>query len=114
MKSLVSSEMKRKVTKEDDEGDETETRINVEDLSEQGVTFEAPLKTQEIISLPVEFVSVPMEGSIIEVRLYYIPLKTGKFKCNLNCHRDQMFKSLHFYQTFDYCLVRNQEIRIIC
>lgn len=78
MKSHVSFEMKRKVIKEEEQGNETETRINVEDLSEQGVTFEAPLKTQEIITLPVEFVSVPMEGSIIEVCSFNFSIKTEK------------------------------------
>lgn len=96
MKSHVSFEMKRKVIKEEEQGNETETRINVEDLSEQGVTFEAPLKTQEIITLPVEFVSVPMEGSIIEVCSFNFSVKTGKFTCNLHCLGDQMFKFLQF------------------
>lgn len=96
MKSHVSFEMKRKVIKEEEQGNETETRINVEDLSEQGVTFEAPLKTQEIITLPVEFVSVPMEGSIIEVCSFNFSVMTGKFTCNLKFLSDLMFKFLQF------------------
>lgn len=96
MKSHVSFEMKRKVIKEEEQGNETETRINVEDLSEQGVTFEAPLKPQEILTLPVEFVSVPMEGSIIEVCSFNFSVKARKFTCNLNCLCDQMFKFLQF------------------
>lgn len=96
MKSHVSFEMKRKVIKEEEQGNETETRINVEDLSEQSVTFEAPLKTQEIITLPVEFVSVPMEGSIIEVCSFNFSVETGKFTTNLNCLGDQIFKFLQF------------------
>lgn len=110
MKSHVSSEMKRKVIKEEDQGDETETKINVEDLSEQGVTFEAPLKTQEIITLPVEFVSVPMEGSIIEVRLYYIPVSTRKLTCYLNKlsrRSNVQIPPVITNKTFDFCLERN-------
>uniref|UniRef100_A0A1B6LDR3 Fork-head domain-containing protein n=1 Tax=Graphocephala atropunctata TaxID=36148 RepID=A0A1B6LDR3_9HEMI len=56
---------------EEDEGleeeERTELKVNVEELRGQTVTFAHSQQPQEIISVPLEFVSVGMDGSFAEV-----------------------------------------------